>query len=538
MKINLLNINNSLKQNFSDNEILRFLAEFEFTEKLIEEHLNNININTKNNSTINNNNNNIEYVTRNPANFKAFNSQLDNLCEQFDEYDKYIMKEYYKEKDLVSYNSNASPDQIKAELETKMRKKLEENEDTDALSIHNPNEIKYEFSLEAILSNIASGSENSLLSFTGLGAKAHNELLNNPEKYIEYKRLVSERNLILLKIITKIIQSNTLSQNEKKYLANLHKNIESSNILNLEKNTLGACASKLRIKDLSANDLYALNSLANVEIKENLYNFALSDLILELNNFIDNKTFSKIIHEIFAEAKAKEFKYDSSKTSLFNVNNKEPLLLNKEVKETLWRLSGFFDALDVQKLKAFLNVKRGKSSFDKVWLQIDEESLEAFIREVNQHENRIEYLERWIKRKEYEFENRIQLPADNLRLDDSRINKIINKKDKNYRKKILMNIFQQQESVKTVSPRDVNKFINEFVEYLPLFNFKYPETIKDIFRALEDLEEFENIYAEDLQMLRTYRTLFKVEEENPNEFLAVAPVKMEQEKLLNFATEE
>lgn len=533
MKINLLNINNSLKQNFTDNEIVRFISEFEFTEKLIEEHLKNLN-------SINNNdnNNNVEYVSRNAENFKAFNTKLDNIREQFDEFDKYIMKEYYKEKDLLSYNPEASPEQIKKELEGKMRKKLEESEDTDALSIHNPNEIKYEFSVDAILNNVASESENSLLSFSGLGAKAHNEVLNNPEKYLEYKRLVSERNMILLKIITKLIQSKQLSENEKKYLANLHKQIGSSNILNLERNTLGAHgATKLQIKDLSANDLYALNSLANVEIKEDLFNFSLSDLVLELNNFIDNKTFNKIIHEIFAEAKAKEFNYDSAKASLFDVNNKEPLLLNKEIKETIWRLSGFFNDLDVQKLKAFLKVKRGKSTFDKVWLQIDEASLEAFIREVNQHENRIEYLEKWIKRKEYEFENRIQLPADNLRLNDTQINKIINKKDKNYRKKLLANIFQK-EDLKTISPRDVNKFVNEFVEFLPLFDFKYPETIKDIFRALGDLEELGNIYNEDLEMLKTYKTLFKIEEENPNEFLAVAPVKMEQEKLLNFASDE
>jgi hypothetical protein len=537
MKINLLNINNTLKQNFTDNEIIRYISEFEFTEKLIEEHLKIINTYDNANVNSSDNNNNIEFVSRNAESFKAFHTKLDNVREQLDEYDKYIMKEYYKEKDLISYDERATPEQIKAELEGKMKKKLDENEDQDALSIYNPNEIKYEFNLESILNNIAADSQNSLLSFSGLGATSHNEILNNAEKYLEYKRLVSERNLILLKIVTKIIQSKNLTENEKKYLANLYKKISASNILNLEKKTLCACASKLQIKDLTTNDLYALNALANVEIKENLFNFAISDLVLELNNFIDNKTFNKIIHEIFAEAKAKEFKYDSTKNSLFDVNNKEPLLLNKEIKETIWRVSGFFDALDAQKLKAFLKVKRGKSTFDKVWLQIDEASLEAFIRDVNKHENRIEYLENWIKRKENEFENRIQLPPDNLRIEDSQINKIINKKDKNYRKKLLANIFQN-ENLKTISHRDVNKFVNEFVEFLPLFNFKYPETIKDIFIALQDLEEFNNIYKEDLQMLKTYKTLFKIEEENPNEFLAVAPIKMEQEKLVDFASEE
>lgn len=539
MKINLLNINNSLKQNLTDNEIIRFISEFEFTEKLIEEHLKNFN--AKNNTNIDSKNNAdnaaAEFVSRNAEAFKAFHTKLDNLHQQFDEYDKYVMKEYYKEKELVSYDKNASPEQIKKELENKMKKKLEENEDQDALSIYNPNEINYKLSVESILNNIAAESQTSLLSFSGLGATAHSEILNNPEKFLEYKRLVSERNLILCKIITKIIQSKALTNNEKKYVEWLHKKINNSNILNLEINTLSKSVSNLQIKDLSANDLYALNALANVEIKESVFNFAVSDLVLELNNFIDNKTFNKLIHEIFSEAKAKEFKLDSSKNSLFDVNNKEPLLLNKEIKETIWRLSGFFDSLDVEKLRNFLKVKRGKSTFDKIWLQIDEASLEAFIQEVNKHENRIEFLEKWIKRKEYEFEKRIRLPADNLNLNDTQINKIINKKDKNYRKKVLSNIFQN-ENLKTISPRDVNKFVNEFVEFLPLFNFNYPQSIKDIFVALEDLEEYNNIYKEDLQMLKTYKTLFKIEEENPNEFLAVQPIKMEQEKLIGFDSEE
>jgi len=530
MKINLLNINNSLKQNFTDNQILRYISEFEFTEKLIEEHLN-VHI-TETKSTAN-----IEYVSRNAESFRDFHKKLDNLKEQFDEYDKYIMKEYYKDKDLLSYDKKATPENIKAQLEKKMQKKIEENNDNDALSIYNPNEINYKFNVDSILNSLSIKMKDSLTSFSGFGASVHNEILNNPEKYLDLKRRISERNLILFKIVIKMIQNKQISENEKKYLHHLYKQIQDSNILNLESNTINDHSTKLQLKDLSSNDLYALNTLANVDIKEDLYHFSLSDLILELNNFLDVNTFNKIIYELFSEFKSKDFKLNTEKASLFDVNNKEPALLNQEIKETIWRVSGFFDELDVEKLKNFLKVKRGKSTFDKFWLSLDEASLEEFIKEVNKQENRIDYLEKWIKRKEYEFENRIQLPPDNLKLNDTQINKIINKKDKMYRTKLLSNMFKTHD-LKVVSTRDVNKFINQFIEFLPLFNFKYPQSIKDIFASLEDLEEHSNIYKEDLQMLKTYKTLFKIEDENPTEFLAVAPIKMDQEKLLNFSTKD
>lgn len=525
-KINLLNMNNCLKQNFTDNEILRYISEFEFTEKLIEEHLGN-HKSTKPD---------IEFVTRNAENFKSFNIKLDNLREQFDEYDKFVMKEYYRLQDLLSYDKNASPEQIKEELESKMGKHLEENYDDDALSIHNPNDIKYNFNIDNILNNFNAGKKESLFSFTGLGSSNNNENFNNAEKYLEYKRRVSERNIILLKIIVKIIQQKPFTNNENLYLKNLSNNISNANILNLESLTIPSSSSKLQIKDISSNDIYALNTLANVSFTTELNNFALSDIIIELNNFLDNTTFNKIIYEIFSESKSKEFKFDCKNHSLFDTDNKEPILLSQEIKENIWRISGFFDDSDKEKLKNFLRIKRGKSTFDKFWLQIDEASLDEFLKEVNLNENRIQYLEQWIKRKEQEFENRFQLPPDNLKLDDTTINKLINKKDKIYQDKILKNIFKIDD-LKTLSPRTINAFINEFVEILPLFNFNYPQIIKDIFNALKDLKKNDNIYKEDVELLNTYKTLFKIDQENPNEFLAIQPIKMEQEKLYNFTSE-
>ena len=527
MKINLLNINNSLKQNFTDNEILRFISEFEFTDKLIDEYLN---------TNKDDKNTNIEYVSRNTEDFKNFNVKLDNLKEKFDEYDRYIMKEYYNSENLISYDKNSSPEEIKKELESKMQKKIEENYDDDALSIYNPNEIKYEFNIDSILKNYSTQVKESLLSFSGLGAFANNLNLNNSEKYLDLKRRVSERNFILIKIIVKSIQNKPLSEKENKYLEKLTQNISSANILNIDLVTVNENSSNLQFKDLSSNDIYAMNTLGNVDIKEDLYNFALSDLVLELNNFIDNNTINKIIYEIFSNKKSKDFNFDNQKNSLFDVSNKEPILLNQEIKETIWRISGFFDELDSEKLKNFLRVKRGKSTFDKFWLGIDEASLEEFLRQVNLHENRIEYLEKWIKRKESEYENRFQLPPSNLKLDDSKINRIINKKEKFYRKKILLNIFKTDD-LKIISSKEINRFINEFIEFLPLFNFDYPQTIKDIFNVLEDLNEY-NIYKEDLEMLKSYRVFFKIYEENPNEFLAVQPIKLDQERLYNILTEE
>ena len=81
---------------------------------------------------------------------------------------------------------------------------------------------------------------------------------------------------------------------------------------------------------------------------------------------------------------------------------------------------------------------------------------------------------------------------------------------------------------------DITAFIENFCQRLYLFNFNYPTMIVDIFNALELCE---NLKIEDKELLNTYRTFFKVDENSDNydidEFLCVQPIQLEGETLLN-----
>lgn len=510
LKVNLLNIKNSLKQNFSDNQILKFITKFEFIDTLIVEHLNIDS--TKSNSPQNN------FLHRNPQAFQNLYQKLSTVTGEYDEYDKFVMREYYNDKKIYDVDPNLSHEENIKNTEERMLRKIKENEDLDSVSIYNANTVDYKFDIKSILSSIKDAQKDSDLE--------KQEFIRNPEAFLLHKRKIAERNLILLKIVVKLLDPNSkLSDNETKYLKNILDRTKQSNINKIDEIGIKHKTTDLSFKNLSANDIYSLNTLYNVEINKKSFDFSLSELILEFSHFIDCATINKILLNLYETQVLQPINGNSF--TLFPVENKEPALISNEIKETLWRIGGFLSEEDKTKVKGMLKVKRGKSKFDKIWLQLDEKSLDDFVQDANSQENRLPHLEKWIKRKEKEIENRIHLPPDNLSISDGKINKLIEKKDKAFRKTLLSNIFK----VDDVNKIDVDKardFINEFCSSLYLFNFNYPQTIKDIFNALADIP---SLYEEDNQLLKNYRLFFKIDEENPFEYLSVSPIKMEGEKL-------
>jgi hypothetical protein len=250
-------------------------------------------------------------------------------------------------------------------------------------------------------------------------------------------------------------------------------------------------------------------------------------LIIELSHFIDDTTISKILHELFGQIQLKNQGINANQIQIFNIENKEVNLLNSELKESIWRLAGHFNETDKEKLSQLLRVGRGKSTFDKIWLDLDEKSLNDFIDDANVYENREKYLEQWLRRKEKEIENRVNLPPDNLKISDTIIYNRIDSKDKIYRRTLLTNLFKVK-SLDEISMKDLSKFVEEFCSSLYAFNFEYPQTVRDIFTAL--LQDCKNICEEDKQMLQYYRYFFNVETENPFSHLSLQPIKMDSEK--------
>jgi hypothetical protein len=501
LKVNLLNINNSLKQNLDDSEILKYISNFEFIDSLINEHI------KRNHSASSGN-----YLKRDPDVFKNYYERM-ATPQQHDDFDKFVMREYYNNEKIFEIDSLKSPEENLKIMEEKMKKKVLQNEDVDTLSIFNPNVDDYKFDIKKVLSSVKLSNDDE-----DINLKSHD--------FLYTKRRQAERNLILLKIIKTLSDpSSSLSQNEIRYLKHIIDETSNTKNTNLNHIALPAHVTKLKFSDLSANDIYSLNSLYNVEIDKKYNDFSISEVALQFSFFIDNTTINKLLLSLYENFVIKKDKVQT--TQIFNYENKEPTMISNEVKETLWRLSSFITEDDKVKLKDMLRVKRTKAKFDKIWLELDEKSLDDFIDQANLHENKFNHLEKWIKRKEKEVENRIDLPPENLAFSDTQVNKLLQKKDKAFRKTLLRQIFKKDDE-KLITRQEARSFLEEYLSTIYSFNFNYPVEIKDIFNALEDLPV---LVGEDRQAIKAYRKFFNIDETSPFEYLAVEPVKMEDEKL-------
>jgi hypothetical protein len=501
LKVNLLNVNNSLKQNLEDSEILKYISNFEFIDSLINEHL-------KSNEKAQSG----QFLKRNSNFFKSYYERM-ATPQQHDDFDKFVMREYYNNEKILELDSSKSPEDNLKSIEEKMKKKLIQNEDLDTISIYNPNTEEFKFDIKKVLSAVKLSNDDEDINLT-------------PHDFLYTKRRQAERNLILLKIIKTLSDpSASLSQNETRYIKHVIDQVSNTKNTNLNHIALPTHVTKLKFSDLSANDVYSLNSLYNVEIDKKYNDYSLSELTLQFSLFIDNATINKLLLSLYENFVIKKNKSQTS--PIFNYENKEQSLISNEVKETLWRLSSFMTEEDKIKLRDMLRVKRNKTKFDKIWLELDEKSLNDFIDESNLHENKFNHLEKWIKRKEKEVENRINLPPENLALSDKQVQKLLQKKDKAFRKTLLRQIFQKDDE-KLITRIEARSFLEEYLSTIYSFNFKYPVEIKDIFNALLDLPV---LLEEDRQAIKAYRLFFNIDETSPFEYLAVDPVKMEDEKL-------
>ena len=87
--------------------------------------------------------------------------------------------------------------------------------------------------------------------------------------------------------------------------------------------------SNLKYEDLSSSDMYALNSVPNVEFQiEKHGDFFLTDLILELGHFLDQEPVEKVELEIISEKLKKEFKLGDDYKLVESRNKEVQIVLN------------------------------------------------------------------------------------------------------------------------------------------------------------------------------------------------------------------
>jgi len=182
-------------------------------------------------------------------------------------------------------------------------------------------------------------------------------------------------------------------------------------------------ASKLQIGDaLSAEDIFALNQVPNVEIDRKQHGaYALSDLILEISHFLDED----VINRVETQMLSNRIKSDWSLPKSFQIietRNKEISLVLKELEEVAWRMAGKFEDKDSDSLKKMFSIQRNRDYFDRQFYDTDMQSMEQFIAEANVYDSRISLLEEWVVRKEEEIKSRLVTPPPSMRKSDQELN--------------------------------------------------------------------------------------------------------------------
>lgn len=230
---------------------------------------------------------------------------------------------------------------------------------------------------------------------------------------------MAESKLIKSKILYKIHYGKDLTEKEQLYRKRWVKDLkEKRNLLDARESMLPKSFSNLKYQDLSANDMYALNSVPNVEFQvEKHADFFLTDLILELGHFLDQEPVEKVELEIVSEKLKKEFKLGDD-YKLVESRNKEVQIVLNYLEEQAWRRTGAFTGKEVDLIKDMLSICRNDSHFDKQFYENDVKSLEDFLSEANFYDNRNELLEEWIKRKEKEINSRVNLPLEKFKKTD------------------------------------------------------------------------------------------------------------------------
>lgn len=156
----------------------------------------------------------------------------------------------------------------------------------------------------------------------------------------------------------------------------------------------------LSLNDIDAKNFYTLNTISKVELnREKHGQYALNDLVLELSHFLDEEVVNKVESELLSDRMRHEWGVTRD-FKIVETRNKEISMVLNELEELAFRSAGEFDSKDLEYIKGQLSVARNKDIFDKTFFENDMKSLEGFLTEANKFDNRIDLLERWIRRKE------------------------------------------------------------------------------------------------------------------------------------------
>ena len=506
MIVNILNIVQGIKSTIKNENLFSFLGNLNLVDLLLTD--------LTDKSPI--------FLPRNALSFTNFLKSANDTIEPYDQFSKFIVKEKQRVDEFLNISDdlklevlsdNYKDNEASKEFLAKYKKHMEQTENADALSIFPPgkeswilkdDKAKRQFDFAMVDSDVRD-------------VNRYNEAFS----LLNLKRVKAERNLIIMRIINKIRRSENLSVPEINYVKKLRKELSTLSENQTATAGLNAIPTMLSIASLSGSDLKTFNNFDQVDSSPELNHFALSDLVLELGHLIDTQAVEQFLMVL-----------KNSNLEETSIKYKENYLLMLEYKEQLWRRSGEINHKDLETIKNFFRVKRGKSYFDEVWMQLDEKSLEEFISDVNPCEDRFKALEEWWMKKEEEMNSRVDFPREKFRLSDGQLRKMFEKRDRQFREKLLCKMFNVGDS-KEIGKASINAFIEKLIAKLPSFDFVYPSVLIDIFDSIEDLE---SLTETQRNRLRVFRDTFEVDQLEQQTLVSEVPVVPKGDR--NFAGEK
>jgi len=129
-----------------------------------------------------------------------------------------------------------------------------------------------------------------------------------------------------------------------------------------------------------------------------------------------------------------------------------------------------------------VSVKRNTDYFDKQFYENDMASMRHFFEAANAYDNRLALIERWIIRKEDEFNSRVILPNAAIKKPDHILHEEIDTPLKAAREKLAAKLLTADEHGNTIENKEyahlTSKELHSLTENLCLrlylFNYKYP----------------------------------------------------------------
>lgn len=359
MITSLQNIKNSLKKIHSDSEILSFMTNLDFIDTLIGDHLQMLEGKSATKSSA-------KLVSRDPTWYREFLTKLDNVKDRYDPYTNFFIKEGAEHEAIRV----TLPRKIKEARTKEERDKYQEvldnlllTEDSKKYSglnvgthVFKKKDIHYRF--ETLIRDENNYNRDTEVYSADI-SDAH---------FLDIQRRRAETNLIKTKIISKLHENKPLTENEKKYIKLWNEKLNTSRFSDLNNWMVPNNHSELKIKDLNQADKQSINNVKFVDIN-GLNDFAVNDIVLELNHFLDGKTLRDIEKEVFIENKKNEWGLSSDFT-LTEARNKEIDLVLGEIEEKAYRYSGKLEDFELKGINKMFNVKRGEGVFDQKWVSI------------------------------------------------------------------------------------------------------------------------------------------------------------------------